>query len=414
MMTSYTGDYSLNNLILTTVNEQQYDLRFVMSEINVYEDLWNNQTTCDIFVTDAKNMIQNLPIFGFETLLLEFNSPNKNVFSKTFRLVRITDRKLIKDRQAGYILHFVTPEAVSNLKVRVSKSYKGKLISDIVNDLHKNWLNSDTYINVEPTIYQQHIIIPKLNPCHAINWLATRANSALYEGATYLYYEDKDQFNFVTMESRLAQPSSLYYTFQIANIRKDGLTHHAEDLAANIIAIQTYSFKHYSDILENLQTGMYGNELITHSQSRKIWRDYQFDYPDSFNDYQHLYASNLLFDPIFNDDTPNSRLKLHSTGPDLDGYPFQPELWIPCRVSQLQQLQNIKVAITVPGDSERTVGQVVELRIPSPEPPIGVEQVEDKYYNGRFLIQSVRHKIDVEKYMTDMELVKDSTLVAYP
>jgi hypothetical protein len=411
-MSSYTGDFEILNLLLTTVDGQTHNLRYIMTEINVYEDLWSNQTTCDVLVNDATNMIQNLPLFGFETLLLEFRTPSKQSFSKTMRLVRITDRKLIRERQAGYVMHFVTEEAVNNLKVRVSKSYKGKLISDIVDDLHNNWLGGGA-INIEQTKYQHHIVIPKMPPCLAINWLATRANSASYNGANYLYYEDNAGFNFVSMESRLALPIAKFYTFQVANIREDQLGYKPEDLAANTIAIQAHSFEHYSDILENIQAGMYGNELMTHSNARKIWKDYTFDYPSTFDDYKHLYASNLLFNPIFGDNVPTSKLKLHSTGHDQDNYPALPELWIPCRISQLQQLQNIRVAVTIPGDSERTIGQVVELRIPSPEPPINNEQVNDKYFNGRFLVRALRHKIDTDKYTTIMELIKDSTLVPY-
>jgi hypothetical protein len=128
-----------------------------------------------------------------------------------------------------------------------------------------------------------------------------------------------------------------------------------------------------------------------------------------------LYQTNYLFNDKFSDNKPDSKLKLHSTGHDQDGFPFLPDMWIPCRISQLQQLQNIKVGIMVPGDSERTVGQVVEINIPSPEPPLnGTEQVNDKYYSGRFLIQSLRHKIDTKKYMTIMEVVKDSTKVICP
>lgn len=413
-MASYTGDFEIKNLVLTTVDGLEHNIRFILTELNVYEDIWNNQITCDVLVNDATNMIQNLPLFGFETLLLEFRTmPDKQLFSKTFRLVRITDRKLIRDRQAGYIMHFVTSEAVNNLKVRVSKSYKGKLISDIVSDLHNKWLVGGP-IDIEPTKYQHHIIIPKLNPCHAINWLCTRANSVNYNGANYLYYQDKDQFRFVSIESRLALDIAKYYTFHTANIRLDQVGHHPEDLEANAIAIQAHTFDHYSDLLENLQAGMYGNELITHSQSRKLWKSYGFDYPTSFDKYKHLHPSNLLYNPKFQDSTSNSKLKLHSAGHDEDGYPFLAESWIPSRISQLQQLQNIKVSITIPGDSERTVGQIVELRIPSPEPPIENKQIDDKYYSGRYLIQGLRHKIDTEKYQTVMTLVKDSTLVKYP
>jgi hypothetical protein len=414
MANNYVGAYEIIQMVLTTVDEVKHNIRFVQSECNVYQDLFNNQTTADILVTDTTNMIQNLPLFGFETLLLEFKTPHKNTtFKKTFRLFNISNRTLLKERCAAYILHFVSVEAINNLKVRVSKSYKGALVSDIVYDLHKNWLKGGSII-IEPTKFQQHIIIPKLNPCHAINWLAMRANSAMYEGANYLYYEDKDQFQFVSMESRLAQPVAQHYTFQPANIRKDGLTHHAPDLPADVIAMQTYTFENSSNILENLQSGMYGNELITYSQTRKLWKDYTFDYPQSFDKYKHLYPGNYLFNAKFNDDKPDSRLKFHSTGHDQDGYPTMPEKWIPCRISQLQQLQNVKISLTIPGDSDRTIGEVIELRLPSPEPTIQDQQIDDKYYNGRFLVQSVRHTINRDKFLTHLLLIKDSSLVPFP
>ena len=315
----------------------------------------------------------------------------------------------------GYILHFVTPEAVQNLEVRVSKSYKGMLISDVVSDLHKKWLSGGP-INIEPTKYQHHIIIPKIFPTHAINWLCTRANSTQYAGANYLYYEDQTQFNFITMESCLQKPSQLSYLFQVANVRQntpDG--YKPIDLSTDQVAAEKYDFDHFSNILENMQAGMYGNQLYVHSQINKTWSHSEFDYPSSFDTYKHLYPGNPLWSsggvasPI---NVPDSKLKLHSDGPP--DFPFMPGAWIPCRISQLQQLQNIKLTVIVPGDSDRTVGQVVEFHLPSPEPPQNNQQIDDKYYKGKFLVSSVRHKIDPNKYVTILELVKDSTFTAYP
>ena len=107
-------------------------------------------------------------------------------------------------------------------------------------------------------------------------------------------------------------------------------------------------------------------------------------------------------------------LKLHSAGHDQDNYPFLPEKWLPIRISQLQQLHNIKLTITLPGDSERTVGEIVEFMLPSPEPTVNNEQIDDKYYKGRYLVQSVRHIIDQDKYRTVLELVQDSVYTQYP
>ena len=167
--------------------------------------------------------------------------------------------------------------------------------------------------------------------------------------------------------------------------------------------------------MENMRRGMYGNELLTHSHSRKIWRRYDFDYPSSFDQYTHLYASNMLESQATMDtNDPASHLKLHSTGHDQDNFPFLPEQWLPIRISQLQQLHNITFTIAIPGDSERTVGEVVTFNLPSPQQPIQNKQVDDDYYAGNFLVQGVRHIIDIDKYRTVLDLTKDSTKKQYP
>jgi hypothetical protein len=410
----FVKDFRLNQLDLTTCKGETINLRFVLVELSVFETIWSNQITCDLFVNDANNLIMNLPILGFEDLSLSFETPGGGTWIKKMRLMRITDRRLTRERELGYILHFVTPEAITNMKTRVSKSYKGKLISDIVNDLHYNWLGGGA-AEIETTKFQHHIIIPKIFPVHAINWLCTRANSATYEGANYLYYQDKDKFRFVSMESRLIQPAAKKYLFQVANVRKDTADgYKPRDLAQDVLAAEVYTFDNHLDILDNLRAGMYGNELYVHSQQRKLWKDFTFDYPSSFDTYKHLYPSNYLESRARQDlNVPDSKLKLHGDGRPSE-YPFLPEKWIPARISQLQQLANIRLTITVPGDSDRKCGEVVEFILPSPEPPLHNQQIDDKYYKGRFLIAAVRHKIDVDKYVTVLELIKDSVFTAFP
>jgi hypothetical protein len=412
----YPGDFNILTMDLTDTTGLTQSLKYVFLEMNWYEDIWNNQIQCNILINDGKNMLNNFPrpqmdngIFGYETLNLSFQTPNSGTISQTFRLIGITDRKYLRDREIGYILHFVTPEAVQNLTTRVSKSYKGFLISDMVSDIHTNLLGGGP-INIETTQTQYHFVIPNIFPCHAINWLASRANSAQWAGADYLYFQDQAQFNFISMETVLQSPSAGTYLYQIANVDSEYHT-----LSSDQVAASTYNFDHFSNILENIQSGMYGNELIVHSQIRKRWDPFTFDYPSSFTTYQHLYPNNPLYSTGGAGGAVNSassKLKLAGDGPP--DFLFNPSAWIPCRMSQLQQLQNVKLSVTVPGDSTRTVGQVVTFNIPSPEPLQNNQLIMDKYYQGTFVVTSVRHKIDPDKYVTTMELVKDSTFTPYP
>jgi len=413
MPQDFPKDFELVRLDLINAAGERASLRFVFLEMSWFECIWNNNITVKLLINDATNLLMNFPVFGYETLDIAFRTPDKGLIEKTLRLHRITNRELVKERELAYVLHFVTHEAITNLKLKVSKAYKGKLISDIVDDIHNKWLLGGP-IEIEPTTYQHHIIIPNLFPVHAINWLCTRANSANYKGANYLYYEDSTKFRFVTIESRLAQEPSISYLFQTANVRKDDDTSHkSRDFETDIIAAEAYEFDNVSDVLDNMQTGMYGNELYVHSQNRKLWEYYNFDYPTSFDQYKHLYPGNLLESRVKGDtNSAMSKSKLHSDGNQTD-YPFKPQAWIPPRISQLQQLQNIVTRITVPGDSDRTVGQVVKFNLPSPEPPIDNKQIDDKYYKGKYLIASLHHIIDPNRFLTTMELVKDSVQEPY-
>ncbi len=404
-------DFNLIKMELVSASGDSVDIRYITIEFNVYEDLYNNNVTADIVINDAKNMLMNFPIFGYETLNLAFATPTKETWEKTLRLTRITQPTLLKERERAYILHFTTPEVITNLKTRVQKSYKGKLISDIVTDIHENFLMNDN-IDVEITKFQHHIIVPNMHPCHALNWLTTRANSQTYEGANYLYYEDKDGYNFVSIESKLAQPIQKTYLFQIVNVRDGTASGYKARDASDQVSVESYVFENMSDILENMHRGMYGSNLLTYSQSKKQWMSYDFDYPTSFDAYKHLYQGNYLYSRVHGDlAAPQNKLKFHPVG--QDPYPFMSEKWMQPRISQLQQLQNIRLTITVPGDSERTVGQVVEFILPSPEPPIQNNQVLDKHLQGKYLIQSVRHKIDPNQYVSTLELTKDSTFSPY-
>jgi hypothetical protein len=103
---------------------------------------------------------------------------------------------------------------------------------------------------------------------------------------------------------------------------------------------------------------------------------------------------------------------MYSTG--VAPFVNQVDRWLLDRVSQLQQLQNIKLSVSVPGNSNLKVGDVVKFEMPSPEPPQNNQQMVDKHYRGKFLISGIRHKVDQKQYVTVLELVKDSVFEAYP
>jgi hypothetical protein len=96
-------------------------------------------------------------------------------------------------------------------------------------------------------------------------------------------------------------------------------------------------------------------------------------------------------------------------------FPNKVDEWLLQNISQIEQIHGLKLNLSVPGDSQRTVGDVVSVYLPSPEALGEDEQQElEKYYQGRYLVSSLRHTIGKHAYTNTMELLKDSVATPYP
>lgn len=83
------------------------------------------------------------------------------------------------------------------------------------------------------------------------------------------------------------------------------------------------------------------------------------------------------------------------------------EDWLLQRKTQLQQLTNIRIRFSAPGNSSLHVGQVVDFAFPSRFNK-GEDSDDHQLYAGRYLITSIKHQLTQQKYSMDMELAKDS------
>jgi hypothetical protein len=80
------------------------------------------------------------------------------------------------------------------------------------------------------------------------------------------------------------------------------------------------------------------------------------------------------------------------------------ERWLIQSYSQTRQLKNIITQITVPGDHNRVVGEIIELKYPS-----NFYDSDHTFYTGYYLITKIQHSImHGNSYMTTMELAKDT------
>lgn len=490
------------------------DVRYLTSEFNVSEDIYNDSVSGSIVIQEANDLIINLPIYGYELLTVEFKAPTDNkTYSKTFRIYKVEARKREKVRSEVYILNFCSIEQFANEDIRVSKSYQNQTIDTIANNVMVEYMKS-RFFELEPNKFQHNIIFPSIDPFSCINWLASRSNSAIYNGATTLFYENRDGYNFVSLESRFDKPTKRVLTQSIPNFiaPKNNPDAYQNNILEDILIIQDYRFETVSDSMTNVDTGMFGSRLKVHSIIEKKWREYDFDYLKTYDKFKH--TEPVIVKNVFTGqsgqsklggtglNSPDSNLKIfpvefikipesanttdgsvrftekmprvkdlnisgftengkNSLGPKIYPIPRDPkavrisrittppsisnkrqpiilpsqswsnpsdvqgdtnfstkersERWMLQRMSQLQAINdNIRLVCSIPGTVDLTIGDMVQVDLISPEPPINNKVVPDFYYKGSYMVTACRHKISQDAYITVLELVKDSVSAPYP
>ena len=251
---------------------------------------------------------------------------------------------------------------------------------------------------------------------------------------------------------------------------RDPTATEADHYGMEAIAIEEYQFISNFDVLENLTKGMYANKLLTHDLVRmKIdFTDFNYIVPSdarvetivksdgsteeidrvitaadkkNFSDgFQHLDGGELctIEQPALG--SPDAHVSFYPTSLGHDsiphikngigvqtvkhGAPMGPlniipnrvEQWMQQRIVQQQQINNIKVNVRAPGRSCRMVGDIVDLKLPTPVlKDRGSGEVErsgaeeHKYHSGKYLITKLKHNFSREKYTIDFEAIKDST-----
>lgn len=431
----FPGDFILDAVEITSHTGNKKSLRFVMEELNLFEDLFSPSLSGNIVISDALNLPLYMPIQGHDKLRIKFSTPFLNgeqkIVDLTFRVYKISKREYVSERKQNYILHFVSEEQYSDSKNKISKAYKGTL-SEIASKVFIE-LKSKKQLKIEQTKDQFDVIIPFWSPFKTLNWLAARSYSTLLpdtSGANFVFFESLDGFHYESVESILkAQTTSKQkYIFQPANHRLLD-NHNARDLEKDFRAVIGFSIDGTFDILESLGRGMYSSKLWTHDIITKEYKEYRFDYSKTFEKDGHIHVEENIkaggqgktmlcledesFDKLNTSYDANQRLfpkHKHLFGDGSD--PTREnnnhvERWLQNRASQLQQLNSIKITIVVPGDSSRKVGDRVEFFIPSSE-PIENEMVFDPYISGNYLVVAVKHTINHDKYFTTLQIVKDA------
>src|SRR5690606_12954697 len=93
----------------------------------------------------------------------------------------------VQGNAVTYKLHFVSEPRARSEGFLISRSYSGR-ISEMVKDIFDEYFGSDKEIDIEETVGEYKIIIPKLSPDQAIRFLSRRAYSEENTSQSFMFF----------------------------------------------------------------------------------------------------------------------------------------------------------------------------------------------------------------------------------
>jgi len=435
------GAYTLSDVFLisyTTGNTgtlKRLNIKNLITEFNIYENLNGNFLSGDIILTDATNVIEEFPLTGFERIEFVFNSPSANGYDFSVKsghpmfIYNLKNRQALNLNTQIYQLKFISLEGIRNHQTRISQAFSGT-IDQMVSDICFNYLNTKKDVLIEETKGSHKYVMPRINPSVALSTLKNSARSKHFENSGFVFYETANGFNFKSYEGLFCKkdgsprPVKIHYNTKPKNLQVTGDPGKVE---SDLQGVESWKILNQYDTLKNTAYGVYASRLLTHDSFNKLFEEHDFNYHSEYIKQNHLEQdakgdkrddNGIL--PLFNYDNGDTfstksegALFLQSQTRKIHDDFELPENKdiLQKRISQQMAINSLVLQITVPGITEVRVGDIVSFKLNDYKKTSTDDmEAKDKYISGRYLVSSARHHVSSvnKRHTMIMELVKDS------
>ena len=431
----YPTDFNLQSVnLVTPLTNGVIDLIPFLVELNLFEDVFGSSISGQLLVSDALGLFSNFTMSGTEFIQIEFKKTKKDEqgYARTFRIYKVTPRGVSESvNYEVYSLHFCSEELLLSQQYRLSKSYKGKKISTIVEDILKNYLKVGTgntkklYINETYGVYD--FVLPNKKIFETIHWLSTYAlpKPGTGEGADIIFFENLQGYWLTSLQQLYTQSSYRTFKYNPKNI--------TQDLNYNVSNVFSFEIMDMFDTLKGISAGTYSNRVISINPLLREKKVTDFNYDKYLakakvmnagpviNNYKNRHNKALYDEPpkdmeagalrLVTSNSGQKKAAFVSVNPSAVGEDANIERFMSHRPSQIALANYTRIKISVPGDPNLTVGKVVDFESVKMDPRTfsnAKEKENDPFYSGKYLITAVRHIIKNTTYITMLELCKDS------
>lgn len=475
---SYRGHGSLESMtaiIKNVAGSVYYDITNMIIDIAIYEDIFAPTLYGHVLIQDAVNMMNGLtsdnssggaagfPIVGEEFLEITYKVTGFDEVFRRFAVYAIKNIDINKSlTMRKYVIEFCSEENLIDSITLVQKSYRD-FIHVMAKDIMKEYLRLEdrtpggkqpkNYVsNVQPTKGQQNIVIPNISPIESLKMLADRAVSNSFTSSTYLFFENRNGFNFCDIEYMInrgkeqlqADRPTYQYYYRNPNTPtpiSDSPTQTIQDDSTGYKTIISMEQKSKFDTIEKIRRGYFESEALVYDFINNSFTSNNFKFVNKYRDYNTLgsatersYPENSLdfirnvtanefegasasagrtsgilgfFGVMQNIPAPGKHTKLFMVPKDSQ----LPDTFIDDvlvnKASYMTRFAQNMFTVQVYGDPRITAGDVILIDLPEVIGTTRSNIENDVFLSGYFMVTTIQHVLTPETYMCTYDLFKN-------
>ena len=434
----------------------------IIDKFTYYESLFQDVIHASVTYIDSGTAIKDkkgefttavtgLPITGSEKVLLKFYDANEEEIEVTLYVNNVTEI-IVDSTKSMVTLSMNSIELFNNDKIRLNTRFDGKISSHIEKILKGgkgesgDSLETEKDVDIETTVGEYNKAFTNKKPFYMMNYFSTRAVPEGGQGnsAGFLLWETSEGFHFKSIDKLFGQKEKKSILFN----ETPGNPPPGYDIKA-----LTFDKQNRNNIKSKLEQGTYATRLITfdpftldyevsylNAGNRKL----QGDSPKQKGDEDTLNKaaeelpklstdiksakggkndfSRTTYQLIDTGSIPQGKTKsgVDQTSTDLVGGNEQvekkedknakPGETLNQAIMRLNQINTMKISMTLPGDFTLHAGDAVKVDSPqlSPVRQNRARQKVDDLTGGLYIIRDLCHYMTKDVTYTKINVIRDS------
>lgn len=370
------------------------DISSLLVQFIIYEDLFQGSLSAVLIMVDQVNLVGTFPIIGGETVSITFKTPfYKDAITQNFIVYKVGDRDIPNTPENVQVsqLHLCTPEVWFAANNDASAGFQGTY-ADIISKLLQT-TGTKKSLDKEESVGIVTYVAPSNTIFQAIKFCASRANSQTQ--SPMFFWETLWGYRFKSMKELYRADYNKILYISPKNLID------SMDPEKMFNTLYDFDFNSSNDRLTQYTHTAFGATFYSVDLNNKRINKTKNTYDDVFTTADIKLDKFPLNDPMKNNRSITEYMPWRADNSHLTAFN---------RLSTLSLMDNFRLTINIPGDSQLKVGDVVWLDIPS-RSGLGVDI--EKLSSGKWLLRSAKHLITKSTYSITGEITKDSFDVDY-